>query len=53
LGKKDVIYKARSIIDKTPNPVMPEQFANQANSDIHFNNPAQEICRDTPYCWQG
>ena len=32
---------------------MLDQFANQANPDIHFNNTAQEICRDTPYGWQG
>jgi len=47
LGTKGAIDKARSMVDENPNAVMLDQFANQANPDMHFNSTAQEIWRDT------
>jgi cysteine synthase A len=47
LGTKGAIDKARSMVDDNPNAVMLDQFANQANPDIHFNSTAQEIWQDT------
>jgi cysteine synthase A len=47
LGTKEAIDKARSMVDEKPNAVMLDQFANQANPDIHFNSTAQEIWKDT------
>ena len=47
LGTKGAIDKARSMVDEQPNAVMLDQFANQANPDMHFNSTAQEIWKDT------
>ncbi len=47
LGTKGAIDKARSMVVENPNAVMLDQFANQANPDMHFNSTAQEIWRDT------
>lgn len=47
LGTKGAIDKARSMVGENPNAVMLDQFANQANPDMHFSSTAQEIWRDT------
>ena len=47
LGTKGAIDKARAMVAEKPNAVMLDQFANQANPDMHFNSTAQEILQDT------
>ncbi|MCF2946762.1 cysteine synthase A [Paraglaciecola aquimarina] len=47
LGTKGAIDKAAELVSQNPNAVMLDQFANQANPDMHFNSTAQEIWRDT------
>ncbi|MFQ3190513.1 MAG: cysteine synthase A [Paraglaciecola sp.] len=47
LGMKGAIDMANEMVIEDPNKVMLDQFANQANPDIHFNSTAQEIWRDT------
>jgi cysteine synthase A len=46
-GIGGAIEKAREIIAKTPKAVMPWQFGNPANPDIHRKTTAEEIWRDT------
>ncbi|OLF77476.1 cysteine synthase [Maricaulis sp. W15] len=46
-GMKGAIAKAQEIIDETPGAVMPSQFANPANPDIHRKTTALEIWNDT------
>jgi cysteine synthase A len=47
LGTKGAIDKAKALVMSTKDAVMLDQFANQANPDMHFNSTAQEIWRDT------
>jgi cysteine synthase len=46
-GMKGAIAKAQEIIDATPGAVMPQQFENAANPDIHRRTTAEEIWNDT------
>ena len=46
-GMKGAIAKANEIIASTPGAVMPQQFENQANPDIHRRTTAEEIWNDT------
>src|SRR6202020_262865 len=41
------IAKAQEIIDAAPGAVMPQQFENPANPDIHRRTTAEEIWNDT------
>ncbi|MCA0869862.1 cysteine synthase A [Seohaeicola saemankumensis] len=46
-GINGAVEKARQIIDETENAVMPWQFGNPANPDIHRRTTAEEIWTDT------
>ena len=46
-GMKAAIAKAQEIIDSTPGAVMPQQFENPANPEIHRRTTAEEIWNDT------
>ena len=46
-GMKGSIAKAHEIIEATPGAVMPQQFENPANPEIHRHTTAEEIWNDT------
>ena len=46
-GMRGAIAKANDLLASTPNAVMPQQFANPANPDIHRRTTAEEIWNDT------
>src|SRR5580693_5372163 len=46
-GMKGAIAKAHEIIAATPGAVMPQQFENPANPEIHRRTTAEEIWNDT------
>lgn len=46
-GMKGAITKAQEIVATTPGAVMPQQFENEANPDIHRRTTAEEIWNDT------
>jgi cysteine synthase len=46
-GMKGSIAKAHEIIEATPGSVMPQQFENPANPEIHRRTTAEEIWNDT------
>ena len=46
-GMKGAIAKAQEIVATTPGAVMPQQFENEANPDIHRRTTAEEIWTDT------
>ena len=47
LGMRGAVEKAQEIVRKTKNAVMPQQFKNPANPDIHRQTTAEEIWNDT------
>ncbi len=46
-GMKGAIAKAVEIVESTPGAIMPQQFDNPANPEIHRNTTAEEIWTDT------
>jgi cysteine synthase len=46
-GMRGAIEKAREIVAATPGAVIPQQFENPANPDIHRRTTAEEIWNDT------
>ena len=46
-GMKGAIAKAQELLDSTPGAVMPSQFDNDANPQIHRVSTAEEIWADT------
>lgn len=46
-GMKGAIAKAQELIDSTPGAIMPQQFENPANPEIHRKTTAEEIWNDT------
>jgi len=46
-GMKGAIAKAEELLQSTPNAVMPQQFKNLANPEVHRRTTAEEIWRDT------
>jgi cysteine synthase len=47
-GMKGCIERAKELIAATPGSWMPQQFENEANTEIHRKTTAQEILRDFP-----
>ena len=47
LGMKGAIAKANELVAATPGAVMPQQFENPANPEIHRRTTAEEIWNDT------
>ena len=46
-GMKGAIARAQELVAETPGAVMPQQFENPANPEIHRNTTANEIWNDT------
>jgi len=46
-GMTGAIARAHAIVDETPGAVMPQQFKNPANPEIHRQTTAEEIWADT------
>jgi cysteine synthase A len=46
-GMKGSIARAHQIVAETPGAIMPQQFENPANPDIHRRTTAEEIWNDT------
>ncbi len=47
LGMKGAVERAQALLAENPGAVMPQQFANPANPDIHRRTTAEEIWNDT------
>lgn len=47
LGMRGAVNRAQELRDSIPGSVIPQQFANPANPEIHRATTAQEILRDT------
>lgn len=47
LGMKGAIARANEIVAETPGAIIPQQFENPANPDIHRRTTAEEIWNDT------
>ena len=47
LGMKGALGRAKELVEQTPHAVMPQQFENPANPEIHRRTTAEEIWNDT------
>src|SRR6476469_2348758 len=47
-GMKGAIEKATELVASTPNAWMPQQFDNEANTEVHRRTTAEEVLRDFP-----
>ncbi|RJR22325.1 MAG: cysteine synthase A [Nitrospiraceae bacterium] len=47
-GMKGAVEKAAEMVAETPNAWMPQQFENEANTEVHRKFTAQEILKDFP-----
>ena len=45
-GMKGAIEKATELVASTPNAWMPQQFDNEANTEVHRRTTAEEVLRD-------
>lgn len=46
-GMRGAVEKAKSIVEETDNAIWARQFANEANTEVHYNTTGEEIWRDT------
>lgn len=46
-GMKGAIAKANALVEEYGNAIIPQQFENEANPEIHKKTTAEEIWRDT------
>ena len=46
-GMTGAVARAKELLEEHPDSVMPQQFDNPANPNIHFNTTAEELWRDT------
>ncbi len=46
-GMKGAIAKAQELAETTPDAIIPQQFENPANPEIHRKTTAEEIWNDT------
>ena len=46
-GMSGALARAKELMETEPNPVMPQQFENPANPEIHRKTTAEEIWNDT------
>jgi len=47
-GMKGAIARAQQLVKETPGAWMPQQFENEANTDVHRRTTAKEILEDFP-----